>query len=150
MGTGYVEAKREINYKKHEKLEVEDELQQIPAALCDQYKYLNNAPIVCNFKESNAVCVVGEAEHRFELFKNIVIDISARHYYTDVKMFFIAEAQNKNKLHWLRFLPHAFNDDLGIRNIVCDGESKKVGMKQNSLHSSLMNAVSNRILFPNS
>lgn len=126
LGTGYVEAKREINYKKHEKLEVEDELQQIPAALCDQYKYLNNAPIVCNFKESNAVCIVGEAEHRFELFKNIVIDISARHYYTDVKMVFIAEEQNKNKLHWLRFLPHAFNDDLGIRNIVCDGESKNI------------------------
>lgn len=126
LGTGYVEAKREINYKKHEKLEVEDELQQIPAALCDQYKYLHNAPIVCNFKESNAVCIVGEAEHRFELFKNIVIDISARHYYTDVKMFFIAEEQNKNKLHWLRFLPHAFNDDLGVRNIVCDGESKNI------------------------
>lgn len=72
------------------------------------------------------MCVVGEAEHRFELFKNIVIDISARHYYTDVKMFFIAEEQNKNKLHWLRFLPHAFNDDLGIRNIVCDGESKNI------------------------
>lgn len=126
LGTGYVEAKREINYKKHEKLEVEDELQQIPATICEQYKYLHNAPIVCNFKESNAVCVVGEVEHRFELFKNIVIDISARHYYTDVKMFFIAEEKNKNKLHWLRFLPHAFNDDLGIRNIVCDVESKNI------------------------
>lgn len=126
LGTGYVEAKREINYKKHEKLEVEDELQQIPATICEQYKYLHNAPIVCNFKESNAVCVVGEIEHRFELFKNIVIDISARHYYTDVKTFFIAEDQNKNKLHWLRFLPHAFNDDLGIRNIVCNGESKNI------------------------
>lgn len=124
LGTGNVEAKREINYKKHEKLDIGDELQQIPAVLCDQYKYLNSAPIVCNFKNSNAVCVVGDFDYRFEIFKNIVIDISARHYYTDVKMFFIAEEQNKDKLRWLRFLPHAFNDDLGIRNMVCDDESK--------------------------
>lgn len=126
LGTGSVEAKREIDYKKHEKLEVGDELQQIPGKLYNQYKYLDNAPIICNFKNSNAVCVVGKVDHRFEVFKNIVIDISARHYYTDVKMFFIAEEQNKDKLQWLRFLPHAFNDDLGIRNIVCDDESKNI------------------------
>ncbi|MBE5872844.1 MAG: type VII secretion protein EssC [Lachnospiraceae bacterium] len=126
LGTGLVEAKREINYKKHEKLDVEDELQQIPETLCNQYKYINNAPIVCDLTKINAVCIVGELSFRFEIFKNFIIDISARHYYSDVKMFFIAEEENKEKLHWLRFLPHAFNDELGIRNMVCDGESKNI------------------------
>ncbi len=126
LGTGPVEATREIDYKKHEQLEVADELQHIPEAMCDQYRYLSNAPIVCNLKNSNAVCIVGEPEYRFEIFKNIVIDISVRHFYSDVKMFFIAEEENKEKLHWLRFLPHAFNDDLGIRNLVCDRESKNI------------------------
>ncbi len=126
LGTGLVAAKREIDYKKHEQLDVEDELQQIPESLCTQYKYLNDAPIICDLKNLNAVCIVGESNYRFELFKNIVIDISARHFYSDVKMFFIAEEANKDKLHWLRFLPHAFNDDLGIRNLVCDRESKTI------------------------
>lgn len=126
LGTGAVEAKREIDYKKHEKLEVEDELQQIPEQICNQYKYIQNAPIICDFKNINAVCVVGEPDNRFEIFKNIIIDISARHYYSDVKLFFIAEKKNKERLYWLRFLPHAFNDDLGIRNLVCDDESKNI------------------------
>lgn len=126
LGTGLVEAKREINYKKHEKLEVEDELQQIPEQICNQYKYLHNAPIVCDFKNLNAVCVVGEFNYRFEIFKNLVIDLSARHYYSDVKMIFVADESNREKLHWLRFIPHVFNDDLGIRNIVCNGESKNI------------------------
>lgn len=126
LGTGYVEAKKVIDYKRHEKLEVEDELQQIPASICSQYKYLQNAPIVCDLKDSNAICVVGESNCRFEVFKNIVIDLSARHYYSDVKMFLIAEKENKDKLYWLRFLPHTFNDDLGIRNLVYDGESKTI------------------------
>lgn len=126
LGTGSVEAKKEIDFKKHEQLEVADELQKLPEQLYYQYKYLHNAPIVCDLKKSNAVCVVGQENQQFEIFKNMVIDLSARHYYTDVKLFFIAEEDNKKKLHWLRFLPHAFNDDLGIRNIVCDGESKNV------------------------
>lgn len=126
LGTGLVEAKKEIDYKKHEKLEVSDELQQIPESICKQYKFIQNAPIVCNFNELNAVCVVGELDHRFEIFKNIVIDLSARHYYSDVKMFFIAEEINKEKIYWLRFLPHAYNEELGIRNLVCDNESKNI------------------------
>lgn len=126
LGNGRIEARREIDYKKHEKLEVEDELQQIPEKLCAQYKYLANAPIICNFKNANAICVAGEEDYRFNIFKNIIIDISARHFHADVKMVFVAERENKDKVHWLRFLPHAFNEDLGIRNIVCDDDSKNV------------------------
>ena len=126
LGIGLVEAKKKIDYKKHEKLDVEDDLQQIPETICNQYKYLNDAPIACDLKKVNAICVVGESNYRFEMFKDLIIDLSARHYYSDVKMFFIAKGDNREKLHWLRFLPHAFNNDLGIRNIVCDEESKNI------------------------
>ena len=34
--------------------------------------------------------------------------------------------QNKEKIHWLRMLPHVYNDAIGIRNIVCDDESKNI------------------------
>ncbi|MBQ5910953.1 MAG: type VII secretion protein EssC [Clostridia bacterium] len=126
LGLGDVEAKREIDYKKQEKLEVEDDLQQIPESLYNYYKNLHNAPIVCDFKKANAVGIVGEASSRFEFLKNLVIDISARHYYTDVKMLFVSEEKNKGSIRWTRLLPHVFNDTLGIRNIVCDDESKNI------------------------
>lgn len=126
LGTGDVEAKREINFKKQEKLEVEDDLQQIPENIFNQYKNIHNAPIVCNFKESNAVGIVGEDSYRFEMLKNIVIDIIARHYHSDVKMLFVAEQQHKANIRWMRLLPHVYNDALGIRNIVCDAESKNI------------------------
>lgn len=126
LGSGDVKAKRKINYKKQEKLEIEDELQLMPENLYNQYKNIHNAPIVCDLKTVNAVGVIGTPSCRFEIMKNIVIDIVARHYYTDVKMVFIANCNNKNKIHWLRFLPHVYNDTLGIRNIVCDDESKNI------------------------
>lgn len=126
LGTGDVEAKRVIDYKKQEKLEVEDDLQQIPETLSIQYKNIPGAPIVSNLKELNALGIIGAPTCRFEMMKNIIIDISARHYHSDVKMFFVTEKKNKNSVHWLRHLPHAYNDELGIRNIVCDDESRNI------------------------
>ena len=126
LGSGDVVSKREINYKKQEKLEIEDDLQQIPEQLCEEYKNIHNAPIVCNFKEINALGIVGAAGSRFDFLKNIVIDIAARHYFADVKMIFIAKAENKEKIYWLRMLPNVYNDIVGTRNIVCDDESKNL------------------------
>ena len=60
------------------------------------------------------------------MMKNIIIDICARQFQNDVKLFFVAEKQNKEKIHWLRMLPHVYNDAIGIRNIVCDDESKNI------------------------
>ena len=126
LGSGNVESKREINFKKQEKLEVGDELQQIPEGLYNEYKYLHDAPIICDFKQSNAIGIVGKPEYRFEFLKNIVIDIAARQFYSDVKMVFVAEQAYRDHVYWLRMLPHVYNETIGVRNIVCDDESKNL------------------------
>lgn len=126
LGSGDVVSKREVNYKKQEKLEIEDDLQLIPEQLCADYKNVHNAPVVCDFKEINAMGIVGVPDYRFEMLKNIVVDIAARQYFSDVKMVFIAENEHKAKIYWLRYLPHVYNDEIGIRSIVCDDESKNL------------------------
>lgn len=126
IGAGDVEAKKIIEYKKQERLEIEDDLQTIPETLSEEYKYIKNAPVVCNLKDSNAVAVIGLKENRFEILKKMAIDIATRHYYTDVEMFFVSESVNKEYIQWLRFLPHVYNDVIGIRNIVVDDESKNL------------------------
>lgn len=126
FGNGDVLSKREINYKKQEKLEIEDDLQQIPEQICAEYKNVHNAPIVCDFKQINAMGIIGAPTYRFEMLKNIVIDIAGRQYFADVKMVFVAERSHKEHIQWLRFLPHVYNDAVGGRNIVCDNESKNL------------------------
>lgn len=126
LGSGEVESKREIHYKKQEKLELGDELQQLPAQICDEYQYVHDAPVVCDLKQINALGIVGPAECRFDLLKNIVIDLAARQFFSDVKMAFVAEKEHKEHVRWLRMLPHAYNETIGVRNIVCDDESKNL------------------------
>ena len=124
LGQGSVEANRKIKYKKQEKLELGDELQQKPEELSNKYKMIENAPVVCNLNDINALGIVGSESNRFELFKNILIDIAARHYYTDVQMAFVAAEENQDRISWLRFLPHAFSDQINTRLLVTDEESK--------------------------
>ncbi|MCR4614923.1 MAG: type VII secretion protein EssC [Clostridiales bacterium] len=126
LGNGSIPAKKEISYKKQESLEIEDDLCTLTENLCNEFEYIEDAPVVCNFGKSNSVGIIGAEEYRFDLFKNIVLDMAIRHYSTDLKMVFIAKEENKNKVNWLRFLPNVFNDDLGIRNIVCNEESKTI------------------------
>lgn len=126
LGTGDVEAVKEISYKKQEKLELEDDLQEIPEKLSNEYKMVKNAPIVCDLKNVSAIGVYGDVYNRFGLMKNIVVDICARQFHSDVKMFFVANNENKDKVHWLRMLPHVYNDAIGVRNIVCDDDSKNI------------------------
>lgn len=126
LGSGDVIANQRINYKKGEKLEVEDELQKMPSELCEEFKYISDAPIICDFKSVNAIGVTGSEENRFEMFKVIVLDLIARHHYKDLKMYFIAEEKNSDKVRWCRMLPYVYNDVLGIPNIVCNDESKSL------------------------
>ncbi len=124
LGLGNIKSSRNIEYKKQERLEVEDDLQLIPEQISDEFSILLNAPVVCNFKDSNCIGIVGSEECRFSIMKNIIIDICARQYYVDVQLFFIAMQEHKDKVKWLRFLPHVFNEVTNSRNIACDNESK--------------------------
>lgn len=124
LGTGKVLSKRRIKYKKQEKLEVEDALQLEPKRVFEEYQYIIDAPIICDLKEINAIGISGNMIGRFEFLKNIVIDLIARQYYSDVKMIFIAEEKNKDQIFWLRMLPHVYCEQMKSRTLVCDDESR--------------------------
>lgn len=126
LGTGSVEARRKINYKKQEKLEVEDELQVLPEQVSIDYKLLHNAPIVCDLKKINAIGVYGSEEYRYTLMKSIIVDLCTRQFYSDIHLIFIALSGNENKIDWMRLLPHVQNEVTGTRDIVCDDESKNI------------------------
>lgn len=126
IGTGNIEAYKKIKYKKQERLEVADELQEMPHQICEEYKLLHAAPIVCDFKEMNGIAVIGEESYRYEMMKTMVFDIAARQFQTDVKMFFVVNNEHIQRVHGFRQLPHVNNTIDNMRNIGCDEDSRKV------------------------
>lgn len=126
LGTGNVAAKREINYKKQEKLEIEDDLQLMPAQLSDEYRTVQGAPVVCDLKAVNAVGVTGTIGCQLAMLKCMVLDIVARQYHSDAQLVFVADEVNKDHVWRYRMLPHVYNEALHTRNIVCNAESKNL------------------------
>lgn len=124
LGTGNVKASRKVEYKKQERLEVEDDLQLIPEKISEEFLYLPDAPVVCSLKECNSIGIIGKEEYRFSIMKNIIVDLCSRQYYTDVQMFFLALEEHKDRVNWLRFLPNVANEITNSRNIAFDDESR--------------------------
>ena len=126
LGTGAVPSKRLIKYKHHERMETADNLQVLPEQISKEYKFVDNAPIICDFKKSNIIGIVGNEENRYLILKNMIFDICLRHYYKDVKLVLIASSQHAYRIESMRFLPNLDNKSMGTRNIACDDESKNL------------------------
>lgn len=122
LGVGETKAKRHIEYRMQEKLELGDELCDIPANMYEQYKNIKDAPVVVKLKDANAIGVVGEFSRLYEMMKIMLVDIISRQYYGDVKIYLLID-DDQEKYDWIRLLPHIFSIS-AQRNIVCDTESK--------------------------
>ena len=121
FGQGDVESARQVDYKRQERLEVGDELTDMPEKICEMFSKIDNAPVYSDFQKSDAVGIVGIEKNLYTMFKNIVIDVAVRHYYGDVRLYLLVD--DEKKYEWVRMLPHLCNEK-GTRNIVYNNESK--------------------------
>lgn len=121
IGKGLVKAHRELDYKKPESFETNDELACIPDELTSEYKMIPDSPITIDLKKNSAVGICGKKEMNKVLFKNILIDVISRHYFGDVKLFLLID--DVREYSWVKRIPHIYAAN-GMRNIVFDSESR--------------------------
>lgn len=121
LGRGLVKAQRELDYKKPEAFETNDELVNIPDKLTMEYKMIADSPITLDLKKNSAVGIWGKKENNKTLFKNVLIDLVSRHYFGDVKIFLLIDEMKGYE--WVKRIPHIYEAN-GLRNIVYDSESR--------------------------
>lgn len=124
LGTGHVRSKKPVHYRAHEQLEALDELSMMPEQIGQEYMWLKDVPVVCDLKETAVLGIAGKETERYAFLRNIVLDAALHHYHSDVKMIFIAEKKHADRLHWLRFLPHAYLEPQFVRGLALDAESR--------------------------
>lgn len=126
LGTGKNKAIRPIEYKQQEKLDCVDDLANIPESIAKKYEYVEGTPITVALRDKNAIGVVGGRKHLYNVLKNFTIDLSIRQYYTELSLFYVLGEECAEQFDWLRLLPHVSNEQMGIRNIVCDTDSRNM------------------------
>ncbi len=126
LGTGKVESANQVLFTKQEFVDMTDPISQLPEQLYDKYRYIEEAPIISDFHLSNGVGIIGSENCLKQFLKNITLDIAIRHFYKDVKIFYLFSENYFNNFQWVRWLKNVSNVQLDVRNIVCDDESKNV------------------------
>lgn len=124
LGTGEAEAVRKITYSEKEHIIPEDELEKLPGELAKQYQMVENVPVFCDLKKIHNLGIVGSASEQYEILKLMVLDLCVHHYSKEVQVFFVFDEQKKEQMQWVRWLPHVQNEQLGVRNIICDEASR--------------------------
>jgi S-DNA-T family DNA segregation ATPase FtsK/SpoIIIE len=138
LGVGTREAARAIAYKRKETIEGDDELEFLPEELSAEYRDLREAPVTLELAQCNAVGVIGPWDLQYGLFKAMVVDLSCRQYFKEVKLYCFTREDYEPVLSWLRFLPHFCDRAVRERHIACDQESRV------SLYESLYKELSQR------
>lgn len=126
IGTGIIESHSQVSYKKQEFKDTEDELSEYPEKLAEAYRYVENAPVCIDLKECNCIGILGMPQVQYEMLKNITIDLSVRHFYHDVKFYYIFSEREQEKYAWLRWLKNVKSGVGNIRNFMYDEESRKM------------------------
>jgi S-DNA-T family DNA segregation ATPase FtsK/SpoIIIE len=123
LGVGKVKATRVIEINQKEYIDNGDELSLEPEKVKNRFEYINDAPIVAEVGKSSSIGVVGDYNALCDTIINMSMDMAIRHYYKEVKMYYLFPGEEADKFSWLRWLRHVYNEDLKIKNIVMDEES---------------------------
>ncbi len=126
VGAGRIESSNQVSFTKQEFVDMEDPISLLPEQISEKYRFIESAPITSDFYSSCGVGIVGEHALLEEMLKNITLDIAIRHFYRDVRLVYLLEENYLESFTWLRWLRNVQNDRLGVRNIVCDEESKNL------------------------
>lgn len=138
LGTGDIPSNCPVEYKEQEFKTLDDPLMDLPEQIEEKYKILKDAPIICNLLTSNVVGILGEKNQLYDMLKVLTLDIALRHFHKEVKMFYIFDKNDKDKMMWIRWLKHTYQENIGVRNFVYDKESK------NFIFELLFTELSNR------
>lgn len=120
LGVGDADFQVTINVPKEKFTLINDSLQNKPQAIKDEFSVMHGVPIGINVRENQLIGLIGGRGRRgaYEMMRILTASIAACHSYTDVKLVYIFDEENRERLdNWecMRWLPHVWSEDKSIR-----------------------------------
>jgi S-DNA-T family DNA segregation ATPase FtsK/SpoIIIE len=126
LGTGKIESQNQVVFNKQELIDAEDSLILLPEQTAQKYRYIEDAPIISDFNTACGIGVVGNKKELKQILKNMTLDLAIRHFFKEVHLAYILDCEYIEEFQWIRWLRNVKNEQLDVRNIVCDEESKNL------------------------
>lgn len=129
LGLGKRKTACKVTFSEPDYKDTEDPLSEYPARLAEKYAFLDEAPITLDFREVGGAGFCGPRDRLYEMVKNISLDLAARQFYTDVRLYYILDEEDIGRFAWLRWLRNVWDPRTGNRNLFYDEESRKKGLE---------------------
>lgn len=120
LGKGFIPYPGRINIPQERFSLTKDELSQLPFQLYEKYKNMSHCISTISLAENKIIGVIGEHNRVMDVARSIIIQLSALHSYTDVKIAALLGENESNEMMWVRWLPHTFSSDKKVRYIAND------------------------------
>lgn len=101
-----------------------DSLAEKPYELYERYKYLHDGVSCISLKKYKIIGMIGNDVKMKNVVRNIVLQTSFLHSYTDVKVVFLTNNDDE-ELSWIKWLPHTFTSDKKLRMISNDNTTRQ-------------------------
>ena len=120
LGLGDSPFQVSINIPKEKFTLINDTLQDKPQAIKNEFSFLHQVPIGINIRENQLIGLIGGKNKAgaYCIMRILTASIAASHSYTDVKLVYIFDEENRERLdNWecMRWLPHVWSEDKSIR-----------------------------------
>lgn len=129
LGTGKRRAECKIETSEKECISCNDPLAELPELLADSYEYIYEAPIVVDLKNINGIGIVGDKKPLYDMLKIITLDIATRHFFDDVKIYYIFDEADAGQYQNIRWLQNIYVSDAPLRNFVYEEKGKKIQLE---------------------
>ena len=126
IGKGNVPLQAEIKYPER-KFEIEsDLLEEDLLKICEARHDIEDVPITISLFENNITGVIGGRESVIDFANGIILQLATLYGYDAVKFVFIYdEEKDGEKLDYVKWLPHVWDNEKSIRFLAKNGEDVK-------------------------
>lgn len=115
IGSGDLPLMAEYEYQTERFSLDEDDLEQRMYELVNRPVLLQDVPIMNSFLEHYICGVSGSRGLQLTFVRNFINQIVMTHSYDEVKLVFLLEEQELRQIEYIRYLPHAWDDQKNIR-----------------------------------
>lgn len=146
LGTGELHSKIPISLPAQEGYDL-DPLIEEAQAMAKKFSTVSDVPILLPLKKSGVVGVVGDKSSILNTARGLVLQLATHHSPDEVKLCGFYPEYESNQWDWMRWLPHAWDDQRSMRYLATNKResrllldqlygvlSRRLGNENSSLH----------------
>lgn len=126
LGNGRLPLKADIKYSERKFTIEQDNLVEKMYSFCETERWLNDVPVRLPLVERYISGIYADKSILYSYARSLILQIVSLHSYDEVKLVLIYDESDEKSFDFVRWLPHAMNNEKTVRYIATNPEEAKV------------------------